>query len=220
MSVKVQDIKERISRALNSRLLPEGFVFKKTSNSFSRSVGNYTHVFVIDVLSWSDHFSIDVRIYISEKAIENLLEKIIGKQRYSFTLGGDIGKLQFSHNGKEPIHRSLSIIILFEEDISAAADSLYLYYSSIAKPFFDHYNNVEKFDDIFNSEPHDNVPAYVVGNYDTRCMKGLIVAKMVNTPKYNELVLIYDQEMRTTFQNVRQEAIASYEAVKTFLNAY
>ncbi|MDX1954843.1 MAG: hypothetical protein SFU20_04865 [Chitinophagaceae bacterium] len=216
--MKIQEIKNRISVELNFKLITEGFVYKKSTNEFRRSTGSHTYIFSIDLLAWSDHYSINVRVYISERQVEDILEKILGKQRNRLTLGGDIATIKFSPDGKKVINQTLAIIILFEEDIAAAIETLYHYYVEIAKPFFDRYNSLESIDDIINSEPYDSIPAHVCANYDGRCMKGLIVAKLVNNPRYNELVVIYNDEMRETFIDFRQEAIENYCKVRDYLN--
>lgn len=217
MILKAQEIKDKISAELNLKLITEGFVYKKSSNEFKRSDINHTYFFCIDQLAWSDHFSINVRLYISEKRIENILEKILGKRRHQFTLGGDIATIKFSPDGKEVVNQTLSIIVLFEKDIDAAVESLYHYYSSIAKPFFDKYITLKSINDIINDEPYNHIPAHFAGNFDDRCMKGLIVAKLLKSPYYDELVAIYDEEMKETFKDFRQEAIEDYNRVKSFL---
>jgi hypothetical protein len=217
VSLKSQEIKDRISSELNLKFITEGFTYKKSSNDFKRSVGNYTYFFCIDQLAWSDHFSINVRIYISQKHIEDILEKILGKQRNRLTLGGNIATIKFSPDGRAIVNESLGIILLFEEDIDAATETLYQYYTDIAKPFFARYNRLEAIDDIINNEPYNHIPAHVSGNCDSRCMKGLIVAKLVNNPRYNELVAIYNEEMKETFRDFRQEAIEDYTKVREYL---
>lgn len=217
MTLKAHEIKDRISAELNLKLITEGFTYKKTANEFTRRSGNYTHIFSIDQLAWSDHYSINVRLYVSEKQIENTLEKVVGKQRNRFTLGGDIAVIKFCPDGRKVINQTLSIIVLFEEDIDAAVEALYQYYTEVGNPFFKRYNNLEAIDDIFNNEPYDCLPGHVSGNYDSRCMKGLIVAKLVNNLRYEELVAIYDEGMNETFKDFRQDAIGNYNRVKEYL---
>lgn len=217
LTLKAQEIKDRISSELNLKFVTEGYTYKKSTNEFKRSIGNYTYFFSIDQLAWSDHFSINVRINISERRIEDILEKILGRQRHRLTLGGDIATIKFSPDGRKVVNQSLSIIILFEEDIVAAVETLYRYYTDIVKPFFERYDNLEAIDDIINNEPYNHIPAHFGGNCDDRCMKGLIVAKLVNNPRYNELVTIYNEEMKETFRDFRQEAIENYNKVRDYL---
>ncbi|TCZ65207.1 hypothetical protein [Flaviaesturariibacter aridisoli] len=208
-----KEIKDRISAKLALKLSVDGFVYNKSSNEFKCTIENYTYLFCIDQLTWSDHFSINVRVYISERQIEDLLERIIGKQRNRLTLGGDIAILKFSPDGRQVIPKTLTILLLFEEDIEAAVETLYQYYLEIAKPFFERYNSLEKIDSLINSKPYNSIPAHFCGNCDTRCMKGLVVAKLTNNPEYNSLLAIYDEEIRETFKDFRKEAIETFNKV-------
>jgi hypothetical protein len=215
--MKAEEIKNKISQQLKAKFLSKGFDYKKSSNLFIRKISGYTHYFYIDQLAWSDHYSVNVRLYISVKQVEDFLEKILGKQRNRFTLGGDIGKIKFSPDGKTVVNKSIGIIIMFEKDVDAAAETLASYFDDIALPFFDQYSNLKAVDEILNSAPFDNVPAYASGNFDTRCMKGLIVAMLVANLEYDNLVKVYDKEMATTFQDFRQDAMKTFVVVKDYL---
>jgi hypothetical protein len=216
--LKIHEIKNRISSELNSKFIQDGFKYIKSSNEFKCIVGHYTYFFSIDVLAWSDHYSVNVRLYVSEDRIEDVLEKILGKQRHRLTMGGDIGRIRFSPDGREVVNMSLSFILLFEKDISAAIETLYQYYLDIAKPFYTRYNSIETIDAIFNKEPFDIVPAHVHGTFDSRAMKGLILAKLVKNPRYGELIAIYNKQMPEIFKDFRQEAVENYYLVRDYLD--
>lgn len=50
-----------------------------------------------------------------------------------------------------------------------------------------------------------------------RCLKRLIVAKLVDNPRYGELVAIYVEEIKETFN---EEFIAEYKQVRDNLASY
>ena len=68
--------------------------------------------------------------------------------------------------------------------------------------------------DIINNPPFNHCPAYVGGNFDNRCMKGLIVARLADNPKYNELVEIYDEAIKETMNEM---SIENYYKVREYL---
>jgi hypothetical protein len=214
--LKARDIKNKISSELKPRLSSKGFKFNKTTNEFRRSIDDYSQFFCIDQLAWSDHFSLNVRLYISQKKVEDVLETILGRQRHRFTIGGDIARIKLTPDGRTIINGGLNILLFYQEDISAAIDSLYKYYKEIAEPYFTKYNDLKTIDDLINNEPFEYCPAHVGGNYDNRCMKGLIVAKLVKSSRYEELVKIYDREIKETFNN---ESIQNYSRVREYLNS-
>jgi hypothetical protein len=65
-----------------------------------------------------------------------------------------------------------------------------------------------------NNAPFEHCPADVGSGFDGRCMKGLIVARLVNNPKYDDLVAIYDEEIKGT---MNAESIENYYKVRDYL---
>lgn len=214
MTFKANEIKEKIAIELGDKLSKEGFIYKKTRNEFRCQRGDYTYIFILEQLSWSDHHSVDVRLAISQKQIETILEKIIGKLRHKYTFWRDIARIYKSPDGRQIINGNLAILLIYNEDIEAAIETLEGYYKNIAKPYFDRYQSLESIDDIMNNPPFDHSPAHVGGNFDNRCMKGLIVARLVNNPKYDELMAIYDEEIKGT---MNAESIENYYKVRDYL---
>ncbi len=214
ITLKAANVKETISVQFGEKILSEGFSYKKAGNEFRRQNESYTYIFNIDQAAWIDSYSLHVRLYISQKQIEDTLEKIIGKLRHKLTIGNDIGRIYKSPDGREIVNGDLSIWIRQDEDVKAAIESLEWYYTDIAKPYFKRYQTLESIDDIINNAPFDHCPANVGGNFDERCMKGLIAARLVNNPVYEKLVAIYDEAIKQTMNN---ESIENYYKVKDYL---
>ena|SRR2546423_6170030 len=211
---KAPILKEKIISGLNDKFTQDGFKYKKTMNEFVRSQGDFSYKFYIEQLAWSSSYSLDIQLYISQKKIETILKKIIGKWRHNITMGQDIGRIYNSPDGREIVNGSLSIWLYQNEDVEAAIESLEWYYNDIAKPYFQQYQTLEAVDDIINNPPFNHCPAYVGGNLDNRCMKGLIVARLVDNPRYNELVAIYDEAIKETMNEV---SIENYYKVREYL---
>jgi hypothetical protein len=57
------------------------------------------------------------------------------------------------------------ILLIQDEDIEAAVETLKRYYEDIAKPYFDKYQTLAIIDDIINNPPFDYCPAHVGGNF-------------------------------------------------------
>lgn len=208
-----KNIKETISLQLGEKLIADGFVYKKTNNEFICKHGGFTYIFNLLQSSWSDHHSLDVRLYISQKDIEDIYEKIIGKS-HKLTIGNEIGRIFRSPDGREVINADLSILLVHDEDVMAAVETLEGYYKRIAKPYFDKYKSLDALDNIINNPPFEYCPAHVGGSFDNRCMKGLIVAKLVNNPEYENLVAIYDEAIKETMNT---ESIENYYKVREYL---
>jgi len=211
---KAKEIKEIVSLGLDKVFSEEGFKFNKSSNEFRMQSEGFLSIFNMEQVAWSDHFSINVNLWISQKDIERILEKIIGRTRHKITLGDDIARISKSPDGRKIVNGNLAILLIHDEDIEAAIDTLKQYFFEIAKPYFAKYNSLQALDDIINNEPFSHCPAHVGGNFDERCMKGLIVARLVSNPKYNELASIYDEAIKETMSS---ESIENYYKVREYL---
>lgn len=213
LTIKVKEVKELIASGLQNKLSSDGFIYKKGGNQFEKINGDYTLIFNLLVTAWSDHFSIDVRLYVSQKEIESIYEDIVGKS-HKLTLGNTIDRINASPNGREVVNGNLTINLYFNEDIDAAIDSLESYYVQIAKPYFDKYQNLKAIDDIINNPPFNHCPADIGGRFDNRCMKGLIVARLINNPNFEQLVATYDEVIKETMD---EESIENYHKVREHL---
>jgi hypothetical protein len=214
MTIKSNDIKEKIALQFGNRLSKEGFIYKKTMNEFRHQKGDFTDIFNIEQVAWSNSHSLDVRLYISQKQIEAILELIIGKQRHKITIGQELGRIYKSPDGRKIVNGDLVIWLRQDEDVEAAIETLEWYYNDIAKPYFERYNTLEAIDDIINNPPFEHCPAHVGGNFDERCMKGLIVARLVDNPNYEKLAAIYDEAIKETMNTV---SIENYHKVREYL---
>lgn len=215
MTYKANEIKEKIALQLEDRLAKDRFVYKKTKNEFKNQIGDYIYMFILEQVSWSDHYSIKVNLAISQNKIEAILEKIIGKFRHQYTFWQDIARVYKSPDGRQVVNGNLAILLIQNEDIDAAVETLERYYENIAKPYFERYNSLEAIDNIMNNPPFEHCPADVGNGFDGRCMKGLIVARLVNNPKYDDLVAIYDEEIKGT---MNAKSIENYYKVREYLS--
>lgn len=215
MTLKSNDIKEKIAIQFGDKLSKEGFVYKKTMNEFRCIKGDFAYIFNIEQVAWSNSHSLNVRLYISQKKVEDILEKIIGKLRYRKTMGQEIGRIYKSPDGRAVVNGDMTIWLRQDEDVGSAIEALECYYNDIAKPYFERYNTLNAIDDIINNPPFEHCPAHVGGNFDERCMNGLIVARLVDSPKYDQLVAIYDEAIKETANSM---SIENYHKVREYLD--
>lgn len=213
--MKSTEVKERVASGFGKLLKEDGFVYKKTKNLFLSQREEFDYFFIIEQLSWSDHFSINVHLAISQKKIENILEKIICNVRDKYTFWQDIARIYKSPDHRQIINGNLVVLLFQDEDVEATVESLEGYYENIARPYFKRYESLEAIDDIMNNPPYEYCPADIGGGFDNRCMKGLIVARLVNNPNYNNLLNIYDEEIKGT---MNEKSIENYYKVREYLS--
>src|SRR5690349_9339705 len=110
MTLKSAEIKNIIAKGLENILTNEGFIYHKGMNEFRCDKGDFVFIFNLLQSSWSDHHSIDVRLAISQKKIESILENIIGKQRHRLTFFREIARIFNSPEGREIINGNMAIL--------------------------------------------------------------------------------------------------------------
>lgn len=213
--VKVADIKSAIVKDFGIFMSDLGFVFKKTDNQFIYNIGDYSYIFNMLITSWSDSSSISVRLFVVQKAIEQVYKEILGKSG-EFTLYQNmLERIYYSPDGRvNGKGESLGIWIQRDEDMIKANTTLRKYYDEIAKPYFSKFTSLRAFDDYINNMPFDYSPAYVGGTTANRCIKGLIVARMVNNSNYQNLVDTYDEIIKET----PKESMDNYLKVRDYLS--
>ncbi|MBO9567170.1 MAG: hypothetical protein J7621_30635 [Niastella sp.] len=213
LSYKAKDIKNLIALQLGPKMNQASFFHKKTNNEFVYTGVEYDYIFNMLLTQWSDHYSLDVRLWIRQKKVEKLLQSILGK-RHDVTIGNTIERIFFSPDGREVKNGSLGILLIQDQDIEAAVETLDRYFDTIAMLYFNRYDNLEAINDIINNPPFDYSPAHVGGGLADRCMRGLIIAKLQNNPQYNDLGIIYDEAIKKTMS---ADSIDKYRKVKECL---
>lgn len=63
----------------------------------------------------------------------------------------------------------------------------------MAVPYFETYDSLEAIDKALNEHPEE--PCVHMLNERGRCSRGLVVAKLVKRPNYDELLRIYDEKV-------------------------
>jgi hypothetical protein len=207
------DIEERIVKQISDKLTREGYVYKKSNNWFIYNKGDFEYIIYILLHSRRGHYAIELFLFIRQKKVEQILRKIIGSTT-NITMGNTLGVIYNTSDGKQVKHNLMEILLLEEADIDAAAETIEKLYESIMKRYFKKYENLESINNIMNNPPFDYNPANVGGMFDERCMRGLIIAKLINNPKYDQLVEKYDEAIKET---MNQESIDNYNEVKNYL---
>jgi len=213
MNFKSKEIKERIAHEFGEFLSQDNFLYKKTGNEFVRAQNEFTDIFNMLLTAWSDHYSLDVRLYISHKKVEKIFDSIVGKS-HKLTIGNTIERIAKSPDGRQVVNGNMYILLLQSEDIDAAVETLNGYYKNFAKPYFERYHSLEAINDIINNQPFEHCPAHIGGNLDERCMKGLIIARLVNNPNYEQLLAAYDEAIKRT---MNEKSIENYYKVREYL---
>jgi hypothetical protein len=213
ISFKIDEIRERLSLKLSKSLNNDGFEFKKTNSWFIRTNGEFDHIIYLLLHARTDHYAIEPFLYIRQKQVEKNLKKIVGSEA-GITMGNSIGIIYNSPDGKKVVRNLLEVLLIENADIESAVESIEGYYERTVIPFFNKYNSLETLNEIFNNPPFEYNPAHVGGMFDGRCMRGLIIGRLVNNINFEKLVATYDEAIMKT---MNQKSINDYNKVKEYL---
>ncbi len=90
ITYKAKEIREIVSSLLNPLFIENGFAYSKSQNWYLKSTGDYDNIFHIVLHNRSDHFSIEVFIYIRQKEVEKELRKTQSNST-EITMGNTLG---------------------------------------------------------------------------------------------------------------------------------
>lgn len=206
-------IKSKLSIQLLELIKEDHFVYNMKKNEFVSKKGKVSFILNMILTKWTNYYSLSIRLYISHNIVEDIYENILGKS-HRYTIGNTIERISKSPDGREIINGNMEILLFQDEDIDSAVETLNGYYHSIAKPYYEKYESLANLNGIINNPPYDFCPAHVGGNFDDRCIKGLIIAKLLNVPEFNHLVTIYDEAIKETMND---ESIENYYKVREYL---
>lgn len=182
-------LKEALYSALSPQLQKTGFSQTKGSDRYVRE-----HDDSIDTLQlvWLDHgdgWRIQPNAGIRYERVENIFHGTSGfEEQYkkgTSTVGAAIGVIAGGTAGTcEFLLESLS-------QVEPVATGIVSAYEEFGAPYFDHWSTLESIDAELNEKPSEKAPHLRGGPTWFRCSTGVIVAKLVGRPNYDDLVSFY-----------------------------
>ena len=185
------EVKKELKKEFELFLKPLGYKSKKDPQGcdFWKLEENSLNRIGYGIANYVDEFNTVCYLKIGQINIQNI-EKQIFEGEYYETLS--VG-MQTCFNEINYRYK-----IKTEEDIKEWGKIVRKFYEEYAVPFFEKYNAVDAIDKLLNDNPTERV--IYCDDLGWRIIKGLIVAKLNNNPKYNELKDYYISEVESKFQ--------------------
>lgn len=179
--MKINELKISFQNKLDSSFAEKGYKLRKANFEYIRRIGDITFIFGIGIHAKTDWFLITPSAFVGVSQINKKFNEILGRkiQVTGSTCGFGIGNICNHQRGRYSIDR--------ENDINHVVDLIWLDFTEIALPFFENASSLEAIDKYMNAIDEKRIPASSVSG----ACKGLIVAKLVNNPKFFELADIY-----------------------------
>ncbi len=167
---------------------------------------------ILSISQYEDEIWIEVTLGIRKDEVERLTQPFLSSlsdfQNHTTTISVSLGKLN-----QNPYFRYKAEN---EEDLEVCAEELMKFMTEEGMTFLEEKNSLQELDLIFNKLP--KVPILYVHNQFHRFFKGIVLAKITNNPKYDELVELY---YRTLIHQKANETIQSnFKRLTVFLVNY
>ena len=167
---------------------------------------------ILSISQYEDEIWIEVTLGIRKDEVERLTQPFLSSlsdfQNHTTTISVSLGKLN-----QNPYFRYKAEN---EEDLEVCAEELMKFMTEEGMTFLEEKNSLQELDLIFNKLP--KVPILYVHNQFHRFFKGIVLAKITNNPKYDELVELY---YRTLIHQKANETIQSnFKRLTAFLVSY
>jgi len=179
--MKIIELKSEIQNELDDLFIDKEFKLRKTNFEYTKKIGDLRFIYWIGIHAKTDWFLITPSAFIGSTQTNKQFNEILGRdiQVTGSTCGFGVGNVTNHQRGRYHVDA--------KGEISSAAKSIWLDFIEVAMPFFEETNSLEAIDGYLNKISEGRAPAGSVSN----ACKGLIVAKLVNNPRFFELADIY-----------------------------
>jgi len=177
-------LKTELLKNLESKIKDFGFQLNKTQAEFINKNKFGWFKFQIVFLKIDEGWELKPSLLIRCNTIENIYHEIsefeTKYQEGTPTIGSSIE--DYLNDNVSYRYR-----LTDENQINSIAQQLYILFITIALPFFDKYNTIEKIDKVLNNNMHDTSLTGAI----FKGAKALITAKLTNRANYQELENYY-----------------------------
>lgn len=209
MNFKISELKEYVYNRLSVLMQKEGFIFKKSLDSFECKKNNFKYTFKLLFHVRNNEIAIEVFALIYYLPAEKIYKSASGLSLE--TIGNEIGRLVKNSDDVMLDHQSDDVRVSNREQFSSQTDRIFTMFKQVALPYYRRFNDIQAIDSILNDKP-DRISVHANAQY-FRCPMGLITAKLVGRSDYKDLERIYDEKMK----NVNSIFKDRYENVKIAL---
>lgn len=189
-----------------------GFEYIDTYSQFRKTDKMGFKNIILSISQYEDEIWIEATLGIRKDEVERISQPFLSNlsdfRNQTTTISISLGKLN-----QNPYFRYKAEN---EEDLEVCAEELTKFMTEEGMIFLESKNSLQELDLIFNKLPKR--PILYVHNQDHRFFKGIVLAKITNNPKYDELVELY---YRTLIHQKANESIQdNFKRLTAFLVHY
>jgi hypothetical protein len=184
-------LKTSLFKSLHPELTKHGFSLKAAKDRFIRRRGGVTDLFQLVCLDANPGYRIQPNTGVRIDRIEELFHQTSGfEPKYrkdTATMGGSVGVLL---NGDS---RSCEFMLESECKVTSVAEKIMSVFRDFALPYFERWGSLQAIDTELNHDPTEGTPHRALAWF--RCSTGIIVARLLGRPDYDQLAAFYTNIM-------------------------
>jgi hypothetical protein len=192
--VEKSHLKRALFEAVGSHVRAHGFEARLTKDRFVRLRDGRTDIYQLVCLDgkpgWRIQPNVGVRIERVEEIFHQTSEFEPKYQGDTPTIGGSVGAITAGNS------RACEFLLESQSDVELVAGNISKLFDDFAIPYFEKFSSLAAIDAELNDRPTDRTPNR--GATWLRCSTGVIVAKLVGRPNYDDLVETYREVLRNS----------------------
>ncbi|QDT07025.1 hypothetical protein K227x_54500 [Rubripirellula lacrimiformis] len=189
MLENAQQLAESIILAVAKELASDGFEFDISSSCFVKLEGDFRLQFQIALADRHGRLVCTPDVGVRSERIEDIFHRTSefsdSDAINTSTLGVNVKLLTRSSD--------YDVSVSEAADVDEAVQKIVCAFREVAVPYFSEFGSLAGIDAALNGSPSERCVHMI--NERARCSKGLIVAKLLDRPNYEELRQIYDEKV-------------------------
>jgi hypothetical protein len=181
------ELKAAIFAALSPELTKYDFSLKPAQDRFVRRRGEVTDLFQLVCLDGKPGLRIQPNVGVRIERIENIFHQTSGfeskHQKDTPTMGNSVGIFLTGDS------RGCEFLLESKSEVASVAEKIVGVFREFALPYFERWGSLAAIDAELNDKPGERTHQRALAWF--RCSTGLIVAKLVGRPDYEQLAAFY-----------------------------
>jgi hypothetical protein len=207
-------LKTALFEHMRAKLAEHGFILKAQKDAFIRKADGITDIFLLVCLDAKPGYRIHPDVGVRFELVEQIFHKTSGfepkYQKDTPTIGGSVGNIMSNDT------RPCEFLLESEAGIPVVSEHLVRVFRDFALSYFDKFHSLFAIDAELNDNPTRRTPNRVAPW--PRESTGLIVAKLVGRPDYENLAGVYSTVMRDShkgfYYKTFEALVKSLESIK------
>ena len=204
--MKIQEVKDCITTELGAYFEEHGFRLRKADFEYVKKAEKNYWIFEPGIAAWTGWFSLNPGVYFGCPRVNKIFNLALGR---SITISGSTWGFGIRNKFD---HQRGNYQVEDEGSLLEAVEALRKDFDEVALPWFDKVNSLESLDEQMNCARDGT---FVAESVDWACL-GLIAAKLVNNPSYEQIFMDYKTPL---FETKDAEVAEPILVVKAYLDA-